>query len=432
MSFFFRLDSRPDTLREGCRLAGYSAEESALLLAGGLRAIPIGALVSEEFRAILNASLFGRLNRSSDVRAVQRLADRAFEHVICDAYYQHLYPAWPLEPLAVYGRRGSILAAPEVDLPGHRELRVRHRSVPTYVASTYAELEMIRDGLRAAAPPGQHVLFRGQTRQYLLSRPPEVKEFLFGSDGVDAAEPSLLTTAHRAGADGDRLLAELYFELSDLAYADADLRAYAEKAVVGLSPLLAVPQLASEIAEPKASGGWRKARSGALYAEMLALAQHYGIPTYGLDLTGELAVATWFATHASTTTPRGTYRFDRVTKWGPTPDVWPCVYFLLVDEANYGHFGIGDLLKTTAMRPQRQHAFLAFGGWGWNANSAAELLRVAVYLSPEFADPDAVPNCPALFPRCDEDPFYDFLLRRKARASPSAEYLYDHLPVLDE
>lgn len=59
----------------------------------------------------------------------------------------------------------------------------------------------------------------------------------------------------------------------------------------------------------------------------MALAQHYGLPSHGLDVTLSLDVATWFATNkfASHNT-QATYRTLKVEDWPLEPSRWPVVF----------------------------------------------------------------------------------------------------------
>jgi hypothetical protein len=93
----------------------------------------------------------------------------------------------------------------------------------------------------------------------------------------------------------------------------------------------------------------------------MALAQHYGIPTHGFDVTTNLDVATWFACNkfASLSDGKSTYRQLDPSSWPNDREKWPAVIvgqvvthslgMSLQSCEELGQFGIH------ALRPQRQH-----------------------------------------------------------------------------
>lgn len=412
--------------------AGYDECSADALLRGGMRAVPVPTFLRDpDWLSIRNASLFGRLARTSDLARISELVAEDADYLICDSYYQHTFPAWPLEPLALYGTDGIEVGRPAVDLPGGPPLRVRHRSVPTYRARTFEELERVAAAVRGAQLSSEKVLFRGQTAEYLIHRPAEVRDLLYG-DRTDAREPSLVTTAHRSGIDGDEVLALLHLELQAELLRSSVSWPQIQRSAQTLSPLLSVPPSAM-VPEPAA---WRAnlSRGHDLVREVMALGQHYGVPTYGLDLTEELEIAVWFATHQADAVGPDTYRYRLMGPWVKEQGRTPCVYFFAVTSSQYEQGTLTEELAAEPLRPRGQHAFLYFGGWGWNSNAAAEELRAVAYLDPAFAtQPHQIPVA-EIFPPPEQDAFYAMLLERKAKArrEPSSPLngLYDHLPVI--
>lgn len=101
--------------------------------------------------------------------------------LLCDSYYQEVYPAEISAASGLYGREGLDPITPHVDLPRRAPLRVAHRALPAYVARALRHLAAIAAATAELVGTDEYVLFRGQPQQYLLPRTDAVRRMLFGN-----------------------------------------------------------------------------------------------------------------------------------------------------------------------------------------------------------------------------------------------------------
>jgi hypothetical protein len=148
----------------------------------------------------------------------------------------------------------------------------------------------------------------------------------------------------------------------------------------------------------------------------MALAQHYGLPSNGLDVTTNLDVAVWFATNAyskdEATNIAGYKKMD-ASNWANDAQKWPVVFACqmvtntirpsLRDCEELEEFGI------MASRPARQSAKFFHGGHSDHQNRLAESTVCAFRLRPNLYETEATFD--ALFPSPNEDQAYQFMLK---------------------
>ncbi len=152
---------------------------------------------------------------------------------------------------------------------------------------------------------------------------------------------------------------------------------------------------------------------------VMGLAQHYGIPTHGLDITTSIEVALWFAFHewyeyAAASSECCWYR-RLVREPKSATDEYPVLYIIATDRDLKRDLDQVEFAELPAVRPTRQHAYLHYGGWGLHTNICAEDVVAAVFLSELFEPPD-LPSVQYLFPDEKEDPLYGELLELKRKA----------------
>jgi hypothetical protein len=314
-----------------------------------------------------------------------------------DKHYRAPFFAMSLEDHAVYGENNVLRDHYTTFYEGTSHdhlLRCKHYCIPMIDIRSQDEMSELITRIPARGE-GQ-LYFRGQTSLYTLERPDVVRRLLFGDSCSD--EPSLLTAAARWNFDYDSLHFALTYWVQHHLFAD---------------PALSNGQRDAMYYR------WREAVSEKfceIYYKVMALAQHYGIPTHGLDVTTSLDVATWFATNKFIyDLGNGTSGYRKLTpdQWPENKEKWPVVF---VGQTVTHSIGMSlqdcqelDAFGLTALRPQRQQALFFHGGHGDHQNRMAETLICAFRLIPEnyktrcaFED---------IFPLPTADPAYEALLR---------------------
>src|SRR5262249_54444500 len=145
------------------------------------------------------------------------------------------------------------------------------------------EIHALIRKLRSAS--NQDCYFRGQTTQYELPRKTSARRLLFGKE--TAVEPSILGAAIRSALDYDLVHPVLQLLLQDRLYQLAENSGRSMETVHEKWRELLI----------SGQGIWDRC--------CMAIAQHYGIPTFGLDLTRSPEVAIWFATNVFKRLPSG-------------------------------------------------------------------------------------------------------------------------------
>jgi hypothetical protein len=141
----------------------------------------------------------------------------------------------------------------------------------------------------------------------------------------------------------------------------------------------------------------------------MAMAQHYGVPTYGLDVTQSIMTAWWFATHRFVSSTIS--RYLPLCWTGTEMSKWPAIYVFRTSTASR----ISNL-DLPAIRPQRQQAVFAQGGWGTHGNLCVDDLVAVVLLAPEVG---TAPGATAdIFPLQEHDAMYRELIALKTRLTP--------------
>jgi FRG domain len=288
-------------------------------------------------------------------------------------------------------------------------MRVKHWSVPVLEAASVSEVESIVDVVTSGGR--EPAYFRGQTRQYYLDREGFVNELLYGTSYV--SEPSLPGAAARRVLSYDIAHPALQCLLQDFAYelAVADGRSISETHDAWLA-------LATSL-----DASWD--------AGVMAIAQHYGVPTDGIDITSDLDVALWFATNRFVATPGGEARYVVLApeEWASAPAEWPALFVIQPPTVDLRSsvWSVQELreLRLNALRPERQRALFFMGATGIHQNRLAEALSCVIRLRPGVYPTPF--DYGYLFPSADEDPVYRFMLDCRARCARCRTFLNVYL-----
>jgi hypothetical protein len=311
-----------------------------------------------------------------------------------DSFFGQVYTGVSVRSEGIYGSSDKLPDYPEDKFANFGYLRVPFRKIPRVIVKSRSELNAFLDSLRQANGPAGELLFRGQHTEYMLNRSQEANLFLYGDER--ALEPSLLASAVRSKVD----IAEFVLAWTFL------LKIFISRYVEQLSETAPSSEQSVLYEEYRQ---FQFSYTQELFS--LALAQHYGLPSVGLDLSARLDVALFFAFNtflrAEKLSPY--VRYERIK----TTQSLPVLYVLAPQDRfqlDYRH------LKPRSFptaRPDAQVARFMHTGWGWNRNYAAKRILMAFYLDFSRSELDAVPTANDLFPRLDDDPFARFLLEMR-------------------
>jgi hypothetical protein len=303
------------------------------------------------------------------------LISREGEEFIIDRYYGQVYRRPKVQPAAIYGRTMDLPAFSGEEITNLGFLRVPFRRIPRRVVRSRKELEFILGSIRSA-DDNLKLLLRGQNREHLISRNPATTQWLYGEDCV--LEPSLQTSASRRVPALESVLPEwsalikMFLPRIGPAF---DSEAYAFM-THGYFPLFA-----------------------------LALAQHYGLATSGLDVTTNLNVALFFALMRYEREPES---YKATYKPLDGPDSMPVIYVLMPAKRQQFRYDEFCPKRFPRGRPNAQAAHFMHMGWGYETNAIARYIFLALYLDIS-ADFGPIPSTNDLFPEAGKDAFCGFL-----------------------
>lgn len=307
--------------------------------------------------------------------------------LIVDSHYGHAFDFVLSEDSAVYGRSEALTRL----YRGLDEscLRIPYRVVPRIPVSSREQVEAIVQQVRDQSHKSfiaTEILFRGQTCEHYIGRSPAALRALYGDP--HALEPSLPASATRKQQPLEDVLPEWCLLI----------RAY----LMGLATRLEQTTQNPEILQALETDRIRLEKSLDTHILGLSLAQHYGLPSMGLDLTDRLDIALFFAL---TSFERVEQRRLRPTAQRP-PE--PVLYVLSLPE----RFSIEHARARPRVfpkgRPDAQNAWFSGMGWGLHRNQCAEYLAAALYLDP-VGDYGELPQAADLFPEQPNDPFGSLL-----------------------
>lgn len=185
----------------------------------------------------------------------------SFGEVFLDDYYGRIFDKHSRFVGSKYGRSTKMqhyVKIPSLEIVD--ELRVPYRRIPVFLAKDKKTITAAIEELRLTNPSYQ-VLLRGQTKTYLVQRPTEESTHFYGEETVK--EPSFLPSHLRNKFDPFFLKcmwqSQAAILLNDIGY-DLGPAAYARLAEFRHSPLFLLFSL--------------------------GIAQHYGMPSVGLDFDG--------------------------------------------------------------------------------------------------------------------------------------------------
>lgn len=280
----------------------------------------------------------------------------------------------------VYGLTNKLPTYSGDQLANYGFLRIPFRKIPRIKLKNRIELN---DFIQSIENRDKNLIlqFRGQNKEHFIERSSSEKKSLFGEDNI--LEPSLIPSAVRRNI----LLEDIMPLWNNLLHIYLD-------------------SLSSNIPENKKTEFSRELinfKTNVKFSVFsLALAQHYGLPSVGLDSTTNIETALFFATHKFNNKD-GKYFYEYNLNKLENP---PVIYVLAPAERFHVDYKDFKINHSKFLRPDKQNAKFLHTGWGLNKNRCARQIWVALYLDTD-GDFGEISTAKNLFPADDE--FANFL-----------------------
>lgn len=389
--------------------AGYSVAQSDAFLNSGVLALDKDILPDELAIALLNAEPVDLFHPSFDCAAYTRLRLENDRHIILvDTFTGAAWHPAALTSAAIFGSHGDQYDLSWIGLEPIDMGRGRFGAFPYYKIETIETLQQLCDAItQREKRENFEILFRGQTREYLLTRHRDVFQFLYGQEFV--REPSLPSNAFRNRFNYAKAEPFVRMMLRDVQWRRTNrkhIRHWVEDRFEECDLTLIRSEMRHAL------------------IDVMGIGQHYGIPTYGIDVTSSWETAHWFATRKFGIEGDQVF-YDRHSWAGTDTEKWPVIYVLRSRNAR-------DLLKMAypSVRAKAQNGYFLGGSWGLHGNVAASEVICALRLAPSVGA--GWQTTSELFPRPDTDGMYQELLDYKKRllANPDApdfgiRYIFD-------
>jgi|GEM_PF-2496407 len=327
-------------------------------------------------------------NECSPLSGVETPQPREDGKLWVDSHYGRAFDFVLTESSAVYGFTEDLAAVSPQSKLGY--LRVPYRCIPRISVRSRSEVDAIVGALRAqhGGLVESRLLLRGQAEEYLLGRSAPALNALYGDP--NALEPSLPASATRKDQPLEVVLPQWCFLI----------RSYQMGLQFQMVNQLAPAQL-EQLSPSMDADRQRLELSLDNQALALSLAQHYGLPSMGLDLTDQVDTALFFALHRFESTS------ERKLRVMPSEGT-PVLYLLVLPERFCVEYESARPRIFPRGRPDAQVAWFSHLGWGYRRNQCAEYLAAALYLEPD-GDFGPLPRAEDLFPPSEEDPFGSLL-----------------------
>lgn len=305
-------------------------------------------------------------------------------------------PSWPLYGRG-YIRDLSKQLMSSINVKTKENLRAGPLLIPVVEACDNSTLEEIISHSRRITDQG-HLYFRGQTRTYLLREDPIVLELLYGDNTTK--EVSLMSASARSGVDYRAVHAQMQLAFQDALH-EAGHEMGIEQDICHFRWLEAFK---------KDFRGW--------HLSVMAMAQHFGVPTDGLDVTESAEIAMWFAFHSLKSNNDGYSAYHQLDiDWRQDQDRRPILFILAPEKIEHrqSFFSLRELGMPGLHieRPRRQKGVLFSGADTSERNRLALCLLLAVELGPNISVPKLTEK--QLFPGPNEDPACQLMHRMNER-----------------
>jgi hypothetical protein len=310
-----------------------------------------------------------------------------------DSLYGRVYDAFSINSKGIYGRSSHMnYYSKPIDLPVVDEFRVPFRKIPVYEATCVDQIKNAISKIQGENT-GYEILLRGQTKPYFIERTKEELELFYGCEKVK--EPSFLPSHLRHDFD-EVFLQSMWHNQTAMLFND-----------IGFYFSTSLPKKEFELYVKDTN--YIK-NTHLMTAFSLGIAQHYGMPSVGLDLTDDLEVANWFSSNSMKILENGSTITEKVDS---SKHKTSMVYIFRCPKDTVFDYKVVKPKVFPNSRPDAQSAWFSHVGWGAASNQLGSYLVCAFRLTEAYLDslPEELEY--ELFPKIEDDPILDFFMNKK-------------------
>lgn len=313
-------------------------------------------------------------------------------HPHLESYYGRIFDPGMISVSSIYGdtdRMGYYHRDESLKVVG--EFRVPHRKIPIFECDSLSTIEKNIEKYQKLNP-NYRILLRGQNKVYPITRSSEELKHLYGRD--DVIEPSFLPSHLRQDFD-EIFMHSMWHNQTSLLINHIAL------------------MYKNSLPENEFKQFYEDAiaiRNSPIFGPLaLGLAQHYGLPSVGLDLTDRIEVAAWFALHAMDTKIVPTKVSVITESHNPTIFIFRCP-----EDSVFEYKSIRPEIFPKG-RPDFQNAWFGHVGWGASPNQLGSYLAFAFRLESQHLKEIPKDFDQVLFPDSSEDLILDYFIKQKNR-----------------
>jgi hypothetical protein len=308
-----------------------------------------------------------------------------------DDYYGRLFNQEYMQSTALYGlssKMGLYVNVNGLELVD--EYRVPYRKIPIFQVDSADQIKILYRSL-IENNRGYEVLLRGQANTYFIGRDESENIQFYGQQCVN--EPSFLPSHLRSNFD-DLFIESMWHNqaailLNDIGY-----------------------DYERTLRQSSASDYWNdvyKIRNSPLFtAFSLGIAQHYGLPSVGLDLTDSIGVASWFALNKILVNESG---YASISPIDSTENITPTLFVFRCPKDSVYNYEVVKPKMFPIARPDKQKAWFGHVGWGEAKNQLGSYLMCGFRLSEKYVYSIKNHLPTDLFPSISQDPILEFFVK---------------------
>ena len=260
------------------------------------------------------------------------------------------------------------------------ELRVPYRRIPIFKVGCLNDVKELTE-IMIAKNPDNFILFRGQNKLYQIERTDDEKLLLYGDSSLK--EPSFLPSFLRPSQSFSYTsLCSAWHQLASILIHD-----------MNCDFKNAIPSYLRSMEE--------------FHTFALGIAQHYGLPSVGVDLTDKLGTALWFALNYLNVKGDGSTSYELIG-----PEATDATIFIFrCDKRCITKYSYGLDNFVGNHRPLAQNAWFYHGGWGLSRNQMALQLMCGFHVDCSWESDLPKGYFRQLFPSKEDDYILDFFIK---------------------